>query len=161
VVSVLPLEVLSGSDAPFVDIIERHSRLPVGLIGLISIVAIINGGLIQIIMASRVLYGMAAQQLAPGWLSVINRRTRTPVRSTLAVAMLVLVLALWLPLPTLAGFTSLLVLCVFTLVNLALLKLKISQPAQADTIRVPFVVPLFGALLSLVFLLLQLPSLIA
>lgn len=161
VVSVLPLEVVSASDAPFVDIIQRHSELPVSLIGLISIIAIVNGGLIQLIMASRVLYGMAAQELAPAWLAVVNRHTRTPVYSTLAVAMLVLLLALWLPVPVLAAITSLLVLCIFALVNLALLKLKVSRPAQNAGLHVPLLVPLLGVLLSLLFLAVQLPAIIA
>jgi hypothetical protein len=59
-------------------------------------------------------------------------------------------MALWLPLPSLAKISSLITLTVFTLVNLALLRLKLRQPA-VQTFSVPIWVPAVGALVNLVF----------
>ena len=163
-VNALPLDVLASSSAPFAEIIKRNSDIPVSLIGLISLVAIVNGALIQIIMGARVLYGMARQGRAPSLFARINSRTRTPLEATAAITLIVLVLALWLPIVTLASITSLIVLIIFTLVNLSLLRLKYLERKGQESvecgINVPSAVPLIGALLCMVFVLVQLPALI-
>ncbi len=116
----LPIEVLAGNDAPLATIVERRSGLsPVG-ISLISLVAVSNGALIQIIMASRVAYGMSRQGLAPRALGAVNPHTRTPILATAAVTAVALIFALWLPLVRLAQLTSLVTLIMFALMNLAL-----------------------------------------
>jgi APA family basic amino acid/polyamine antiporter len=46
---------------------------------LVSLLTGLNGALVQIIMASRVAYGMAENGQAPIWLAAINSRTRTPL----------------------------------------------------------------------------------
>jgi len=162
-VNVLPLDVLAKSKAPFAEIIQRNSDIPVAVMGLISLVAIVNGALIQIIMGARVLYGMARQGRAPGLFARINSRTRTPLEATAVITLIVLVLALWLPIVTLASITSFIVLMIFTLVNLSLLRLKYlesrGQPGVECGINVPLAVPLIGALLCVGFVLMQLPAL--
>ena len=159
----LPLDVLATSEAPFAEIIRRNSTIPPAVMGLISLVAIVNGALIQIIMAARVLYGMASQGRVPGVFAHINRVTRTPLEATAAASVVVLVLALWLPIVTLAGITSVVVLVTFTLVNLALLRLKMQERKRAEVVAsgivVPLAVPMTGALLCVGFVLMQLPAL--
>lgn len=161
-VNALPLEVLAASDAPFAEIIRRNSEIPVSLMGVISLVAIVNGALIQIIMAARVLYGMARQGRAPAILGRIHPWTRTPLQATATVTLIVLVLALWLPIVTLAGMTSFIVLTIFTLVNLSLLRIKYrerrGEAAVESGINVPMAVPVIGALLCVGFVLLQIPA---
>ena len=49
--------------APFALLYTRATGEPATLISLVSLVAVTNGALIQIIMASRVLYGMAPRRL--------------------------------------------------------------------------------------------------
>ncbi len=99
-------------------------------IGLISVLAGINGALVQVIMASRVFYGMASRGLAPGWFAYVNARTRTPVRATLVVGVMVMVVATSLPLATLAATTSTIILGVFTIVNLSLARLRWIEEAS-------------------------------
>ncbi len=154
----LPIDMLSKSAAPLATIIEYHNqRSPVG-IGLISLVAVINGALIQIIMASRVMYGMARQNVAPQLFGSVNPLTRTPVHATVATTIGVLILALWLPLVTLARTTSFITLAVFALVNLALWRLKILSPYPAGVVRYPLWVPVIGFMLCLSFMITQLMS---
>ncbi len=119
----VPLESLASSPAPMVLLVERNSDLPLQLMGAIGVVAMVNGILLQIIMVSRVLYGMAKRQLAPALLSSVCTATRTPIPATLLAGSLVLAFALWLPVTTLARATSCLILLVFTFVNLSLLSL--------------------------------------
>lgn len=142
----LPLEQLSASRAPLADILHSESSIPPKLIGGISLVAVVNGALVQIIMASRLVYGMAQQGNAPKFLSKINSKTQTPVAATLLIAGLVLVLALLFPLVTLAKVTSFIILMVFSLVNLAALKLRSSSE---PSINYPRWVSITGLLLSL------------
>ena len=49
------------------------------LFNAIAVVATINGVLVQMIMGSRVLYGLSAQGSLPAWLGYVSPLTRTPV----------------------------------------------------------------------------------
>lgn len=148
----LPIEDMAGSDAPLALIIERNSKIPPDIMAVIGVVAIINGALIQIIMVSRVLYGMAQQQLAPALLGRVNATSRTPLQASLLTGGLVLIFALWLPVTTLANATSSLILIVFTLVNLSLLFLNYNQGRKGP---IQLGLPAIGALLCCGFLILQ------
>ena len=124
-------------------------------IGLISLIAVVNGALIQIIMASRVVYGMAQQHAAPTTFAVVNPKTQTPIRATVLIIIAVLTLALWLPLVKLATITSFITLMVFALINLSLWRLKVRAPHPPGVLRNPLWVPVTGFLLCAGFLLLQ------
>jgi amino acid transporter len=153
----LPIDKLANHDAPFALIIKENSQIPVSVISLISLIAISNGALIQVVMGSRVLYGMAEQGIAPACFKVINPKTRTPVTATLFFSLLLLVIALWLPIMILAKITSFVILTIFTLVNLSLcvIKLRHFGVATERYINVPVIVPVIGAFLCLGFILLQ------
>lgn len=147
---------LGESEAPLALIYQRAAGSPPVAISAIATVAVVNGALIQIIMASRVCYGLARQGWIPALLGRVSARTRTPVAATALVAGLVLVMALWLPVETLARATSLLLLIVFAMINLALWKIrKRPDPAYAG-FRVAAWVPAAGAASSLAFLAYQL-----
>jgi len=150
----LPLEEIAGHPAPMAAIVESHG-FDSRLISLISLIAIINGAMVQIIMASRVLYGMANLRRLPAWLATVNSVTQTPVNATLVISLIILVLALWLPLRSLAGLTSTAILVVFALVNGALIRLKLQGQMLRSTIRVPIVVPVVALILCLLLLVSQ------
>ena len=154
VVSLVALLSVSGaalgkSDAPLADVYARAtgaSPLPIVFIGTL---AIVNGALIQIIMGSRVIYGLAAQGQIPAGFASLHPSRRTPVVATLVVGGLVALLALFFPLETLARLTSVVVLSVFTLVNFSLVALKRrGGNAEPATFGVPLWVPLCGGIAS-------------
>lgn len=60
-----------------------------------------------------------------------------------------------LPLEDLAQLTSLVVLVVFALVNVALAVLKTRQPIHTDSITVPIWIPIVGFIVSAIFVLFQ------
>jgi amino acid transporter len=93
-------------------------------IGLISVLAGLNGALVQLVMASRVLYGMSEKGLAPAWFAPVNTYTRTPLRATITVGCVILLLATSFPLTGLAIATSFIILAVFSMVNLSLVRLR-------------------------------------
>ncbi|MGB5339945.1 MAG: amino acid permease [Gammaproteobacteria bacterium] len=151
----VPLAGLAASDAPLAYLYQEVTgRNPV-VITLIGMFAVINGALIQIIMAARVCYGMGRRRWLPLIFARINTVTRTPVLATASVAFLVLVMALWLPLETLAKATSYFLLLVFTLVNLSLWRLKRISVHPHGIISIPLWIPVAGFFASLVFVLVQ------
>lgn len=148
----LPPAQLAASAAPLALIFEQTTDYPPTLIAAISLFAVVNGALIQIIMASRMLYGMSAAGWLPGVFAQVSARTGTPVIATVAAASGVLLFALALPLATLAKATSTIVLVVFALVNLALIRIKRRDPAPAGARVYAGWVPWGGLLLSLALL---------
>ena len=160
IVSVLAVDPadLAASDAPLALVYQKLTGRDPVVISWIALFAVVNGALIQIIMASRIFYGMGRQGWLPAVLATVQRRTRTPVVATVLATALVLVMAWMLPLLTLAKITSAIVLVIFALVNLALFVIKRRQP-RVDGVRVyPTWLPVAGFLSSCVLGLYQLLS---
>ncbi len=155
-VALMPAIELAGSDAPLALVYQRATGEAPVFIGLVGLSAVINGALIQIVMASRVLYGMAGQGWIPQWLAAVHPLTRTPLQSTLVIGVVILVLALWLPLVTLAKITSLVTLIVFSLVNLSLWRIKQREPRPEGIVIFPVGLPIAGFFFSSIFALFQL-----
>jgi amino acid transporter len=148
-VTALPLAELGASRAPLVEIVRRHSQFAEGAMSVIGLIAVVNGALIQIIMASRVIYGMASQRLAPRALGAVHARTRTPLRATLLVGVVVLTLALGFSLVGLAKATSFITLCVFACMQVTLVVLKRRQPVFAGAVSYPQWMPALGLAFTL------------
>jgi amino acid transporter len=123
VVTSLSAQELSDSQAPFADLLLSQGLSPFAITA-ISLLAIMNGALVQIIMASRILFSMSRHGLVSAIFSRVNPRTRTPVAATALISFIILTAALWLPIETLARIASSIALAVFALVNAALLVLK-------------------------------------
>jgi amino acid transporter len=147
-----PIDELGRSEAPLALIYQRAAGTSPILISAIAMAAVVNGALIQIIMGSRVCYGLARQGWIPEALGRVHPRTRTPVVATLLVSGLVLMMALWLPVETLARVTSLLLLVVFALINLALWKIQRNPDLPQAGFSVPRWIPVAGFAVSVAFL---------
>jgi len=148
----LPLDELAATGAPLALLFERATGASPKVMALISLFAVINGALIQIIMAARMLYGMSREGWLPKGIGKVHPRTQTPLRATVIVSAAVLVLALALPLVTLAKITSSAVLAVFAIVALALIRMKRTVPAAPGVFTVPYWVPA-GSLATAILLL--------
>jgi amino acid transporter len=157
-VLMLPPEELAASSAPFATLYRHATGNEAVFITYISIFAIINGALIQIIMASRMLYGVSKRGWLPKLFSYVHPKTRTPVTATFAVVGVTIGFALWLPLVTLANLTSSLILIVFTIVNISLIRIKMKEPAPENITTIGLWVPVVGTILNLIFLTMQLFS---
>ncbi len=157
----VPPAQLSASPAPLGLVFAAVTPLSPLVIMVIAAIATFNGVIIQVIMASRVLYGLADQGTIPGWLGRVlgwvYPRTGTPVVATAVVAAVVGVLAVSFPIERLAGLTSQIVLVIFVAVNVALIAVKWRERGvldlPADGFRVPIAIPAVGAALSLLFVL--------
>ena len=122
----IPTSIFSQSDAPLVAVSVYKNFNPVW-IAIVSLIAILNGALVQLIMASRVLYGMASQNLLPNIFAKIHPRTQTPIFSTLIITLIVLILSSTLHLIQLAEITSVITLIIFIAVHASLLTLSFSS----------------------------------
>ena len=149
----LPLDELSTSRAPIGLLFERLTGISPLAITLIAIAATMNGIVIQIIMGSRVAYGLGKRSYLPATIAKINPRTRTPITATLLVAFAGLLFALFVPLDRLAEFTSQLILFIFALVNISLVLIKLrDEPAPEGTFTINITIPILGAISCLCLL---------
>lgn len=152
---------LAGSSAPFSDIYHRLTdQDPIVLTG-ISLIAMLNGMLIQIIMASRVLYGLADRNQLPRWLARVSQTRQVPDNATWLVSGIACALALIGSIVGLATATSTLMLVIFGLANYGLFRIKGRTHATArdnQSFTVPRWVPLTGAVVSVAFALLAIAN---
>jgi amino acid transporter len=159
-VMAMPPENLAQSKVPLARLYEHYTGSDATIISIIGLFALINGALIQMIMASRVLYGMSSRNLLPAIFSMVNQRTQTPLVATALTTVAILLLAASGSLASLAEATSLIMLVVFSLVNLSLLQVKRKHPKPEGLIVFPLVIPLLGFLVSAGFVVLQITALI-
>jgi amino acid transporter len=153
-VSVVPHDELSDPEtkgALLLVVKNAAPGFPIGLFTIIALFAVTNTALVNFVMGSRLIYGMARQSLLPGALGSVHEKRGTPDRAILAILAVTLVLTLTLDKSTLAGTTSLILLIVFFVVNLSLVVLKLrGVEAPEGTMRVPLVVPILGLATALV-----------
>jgi APA family basic amino acid/polyamine antiporter len=148
----LPLAELSANTAPLALLFERSTGASPKIMAGIGLFAVINGALIQIIMAARMLYGMSREGWLPQVVGKVHPRTQTPVLATVLTSAAVLVLALVLPLLTLAKITSATVLVVLALISVALIRVKRAASAAPGVYTVPRWVPIGSAASALLLL---------
>ncbi len=153
----VPIRELAASEAPLSLVFERTTGVSPLTISAIAVVATLNGVIVQIIMASRVIYGLARQGNLPAIFAYVHRSTRTPLVATAVVGALVLFLASFVPLRGLAEATSQFTLAIFAMVNVALWRIKRrGDPPPPEAFQVPDWVPIVGFGCCIAFLLIAL-----
>lgn len=159
-VTAMPLSELAKSDAPLAELYRYKTGEAATIINIISLLSLVNGALVQLVMASRILYGMGNQSWIPTWFGHVNPVTRTPINATLVVSTVILIVVLALPLLSLAKITSFITLTVFALINLALIRLKTTHKHVDLQFRIPIWVPIAGLLASSLLLIVQISEML-
>lgn len=158
-VTAVPPEELARSRAPLALVFERLTGLPLGTMSAIAVIATLNGIIVHMIMIARVVYGLASQGGLPRGLAHLNPVTGTPLLATALGCGAILVLALAVPLGGLADLTALCTLLIFTIVNLALIRIKSREQARPTGVFVcPAWVPYAGLASCLILLLFDLAT---
>ncbi len=134
------------SDALFEVIKIGAPGFPLRVFAVIGLFAVINSALINMLMASRLGYGLARERIIPPILGSVHRTRQTPWISILFTSAIAVILVSFVPLASLAGTTSLLLLAVFTLVNIACLVLR-RHTVEHEHFRAPTWSPWLAALL--------------
>jgi amino acid transporter len=157
-VALVPIGDLTASKTPLVDVVEAAAPgLPIGtLFPFITMFAVSNTALINMLMASRLIYGMARQHVLPPVLGSVHKTRRTPwvaILFTTAVAFglifYVSAFASDSAISVLGGTTSLLLLAVFAMVNIAVLVLRRDVKNTGGHFKTPTVLPVIGCIASL------------
>jgi amino acid transporter len=144
---------LSASGAPLLDVVRRaQPNFPAVVFTVIALFAVMNTALLNFVTASRLLFGMAREELLPAWLGKLHPQRLTPHRTFLVILPIAIVLALSGTLQFLAGTTATLILIMFCLVNISLLIIKGRQPLNPGKLRVPKLIPAAALLSNLILI---------
>ena len=145
---VVPTGTLASSDGPLLEVTSAGPlAVPDRVFSLIALFALANGALINLIMASRLLYGMAGEGIIPKALGRVHPSRHTPWVAITVTAGATVVLLLTGEIGELADTTVLLLLIVFASVNVSVLVLRKDTVAQPH-FRSPTVMPVIGMLVS-------------
>lgn len=140
----LPASTLSESSGPLLAVVgESGVGIPDRVFSLIALVAVANGALLTMIMASRLTFGMAAYNLLPSALAKVLPNRRTPWAAIVVTTLVAMLLTLTGDLSTLAETVVLLLLFVFISTNIAVLVLRRDRLVHKH-FRVPTVIPVLG-----------------
>jgi basic amino acid/polyamine antiporter, APA family len=140
---------LSKSSGPLLEVVKAGPvPIPPRLFSAIALMAVANTALINMIMASRLLYGMAEQGVMPRVLGWTHKTRQTPWVAIVFTTLLALTLVITGDVGELANTTVLLLLVAFTLVNAAVLILRRDRVGHRH-FAVPSVVPVLGAITCL------------
>ncbi len=151
-VALVPVGELAASDTPLTLVVERGAPgIPIkDVFPFISMVAVANSALINMMMASRLLYGMGKQGVIPRSLANVHPENRTPWTAILFTTGLAFALIVYVSfasedaIAVLGGTTALLLLGVFAVVNVAVLVLRRDR-VDHDHFRTHTAVAVLGA----------------
>jgi basic amino acid/polyamine antiporter, APA family len=136
----------AGSGALLAVLEVSAPGFPLQLFAAIGLLAVINSALINMLMASRLLYGMANERVLPSVFATVHPTRRTPWVSILFSSAIAYILVVSVDLSVLGGTTALLLLVVFTIVNIAVLVLR-KHKVEHRHFRAPTWAPVLGVFL--------------
>lgn len=146
-IALVPAAELGEGDTPLLKVVEAGAPgFPLGVFGLITMFAVANSALINMLMASRLVYGMSREGVLPRILGRVHRGRRTPYVAIVFTTLLAIGLITFVgAVPALGGTTALLLLAVFSVVNVAVLILR-KDKVDHEHFRTPTIVPVLGAI---------------
>jgi APA family basic amino acid/polyamine antiporter len=143
-------QTLTNSSGPLLEVVKVAGLpFPPKLFALIALFAVANTALMNMIMASRLVYGMACQRVVPSMFANVHPTRGTPWVAILFTTAIAAVLVATGDIGGLAETTVLLLLCVFALVNVSVLVLRRDR-VDHEHFRAPTWMPVLGALVCLI-----------
>ncbi|MGG5260782.1 APC family permease [Phycicoccus avicenniae] len=151
-VLVVPLDQLASSEGPLLEVINASGvSFPSWLFASIALVAIGNGALLFMVMASRATYGLAEAGLLPRVFGTVAPKRRTPWVAILVIGATTMAMSFVGDVGTLADTTVLLLVLVFISANVSVLVLK-KDRVEHEHFRVPRVVSVLALVASVALL---------
>ncbi len=157
-VALVPIGTLEESETPLVEVVKAGAPgLPIeDILPFISMFAVSNTALINMLMASRLIYGMSRQHVLPPVLGKIHPTRLTPWIAIIFTTLIAFGLIFYVTafanskaISLLGGTTSLLLLAVFAVVNVAVLVLRRDVQAAGGHFKTPTILPVIGCITSL------------
>jgi amino acid transporter len=132
-ITLVPAAELGEGEAPLLQVVSAGAPgFPLGVFGVITMFAVANSALINMLMASRLVYGMSREGVLPPILGRVHRDRRSPYVAIVFTSLLAFGLITFVgTVPALGGTTALLLLGVFTVVNVAVLVLRKNKVGHA------------------------------
>jgi basic amino acid/polyamine antiporter, APA family len=125
--------------APIADAFDQvHLGWAAALVSIAAVAGLTSVILVDLVTVSRIGFAMGRDGLLPQSVAKVSPRTGTPVRMTLIYAAVVLVMATFVPLATLADLVSIGTLFAFVLVSAAVPVLRRRRPEMVRPFRVPW-----------------------
>ena len=145
-ITLVPPEQLGEGETPLLKVVQAGApNFPIWIFGFITMFAVANSALINMLMASRLVYGMSREHVLPPILGKVHATRRTPYIAIGFTSLLAFALITFVgEVPALGGTTALLLLCVFTVVNVAVLVLR-KDTVDHQHFRTPTFLPIIGA----------------
>jgi basic amino acid/polyamine antiporter, APA family len=150
---VVPTATLADSSGPLLEVVKAGPiAIPTQLFAAIALLAVSNGALINMIMASRIIYGMGDQGVMPTVFSRVHPGRRTPWVSIIFTTVIALLVLIAIgrndeALATLGSTTVVLLLIAFVMVNIAVLVLRQDEVGH-EHFRTPTIFPILGAVVA-------------
>jgi len=149
---VVPTGDLVGSSGPLLEVVKQGPLgIPEKLFAAIGLLALSNGALINMIMASRLLYGMAQEGVVPRPFARVLPGRRTPWLAIAFTSAIAAALVCTGDLGSLADTTVAVLVVVFAVVNVCVLVLR-RETVEHEHFVVPSVLPVLGVLISIALL---------
>lgn len=114
----------------------------------IGLFAVVNSALINMLMASRLLYGMANERIIPKAFGMVHAARRSPWVAIVFTSAIAILLVSTVDISALGDTTALLLLAVFVVVNVTVLVLR-KDKVEHRHFRAPTVIPALAAVLCL------------
>ncbi len=146
-ITLVPPAELAEGETPLLKVVAAGAPgFPIAVFGFITMFAVANSALINMLMASRLVYGMSREHVLPPLLGKVHATRRTPYVAIAFTTVLAMLLITFVgEVPALGGTTALLLICVFAVVNVAVLILRRDSVEHAH-FRTPTALPVAGAL---------------
>ncbi|MBW6424620.1 APC family permease [Rhizobium sp. XQZ8] len=146
-ITLVPANELGQGETPLLKVVQAGAPgFPIGVFAVITMFAVANSALINMMMASRLIYGMSREGVLPDVLGKVHSGRRTPYIAIGFTSLLAVGLILFAGgVPALGGTTALLLLCVFAIVNVAVLVLR-KDKVEHKHFRTPTILPVLGAI---------------
>ncbi|MEZ0340560.1 APC family permease [Mycobacterium sp. pV006] len=157
-VALVPVGQLEASDTPLVEVVKAGApELPMDtILPFITMFAVSNTALINMLMASRLIYGMARQRVLPPVLGTVHPQRRSPWVAIVFTTVIAFGVIIYVStaassnaIAILGGTTSLLLLAVFAVVNVAVLVLRSDVRHDGHHFKTPTALPVIGFVASL------------
>jgi APA family basic amino acid/polyamine antiporter len=146
-ITLVPAQELGEGETPLLKVVQAGApNFPLWIFGFITMFAVANSALINMLMASRLVYGMSRERVLPPTLGKVHPTRRSPYVAIGFTTLLAFALITFVgEVPALGGTTALLLLCVFTVVNIAVLVLRKDRVGH-EHFRTPTFLPVVGAI---------------
>jgi amino acid transporter len=149
---VVPLDTLANSTGPLLEVVKAGPLpIPGWVFSFIALAAVTNTALLAHIMVSRVLYGIAKENIVPGIFAKVHSERQTPWVAIIFATAIILVMITTADLARLADTTVLFILIVFILVHLSLLRLR-RDKVDHEHFKAPIMMPYLGIIAAVILL---------